>query len=87
MIRNLVIATALLASALAACSTAPEPATPESIPPGAAAADAPREVPFKEAGSRYYSDRPGRPPRSGLNSDPNNPNGAPGSTIVNTLMR
>jgi hypothetical protein len=84
MTRSLVVTLALLASGLAACSKEPEqPVSPAPIPPGAAATDVPREVPYTPPDQRpsYTSDRPGTPPRSGINSDPNNPSGAPGSNF------
>ena len=73
----------LIAIAVAACSKSPdsEPSI-DSLPPGDAQPDRPRDVPYKETYSRYSTDRPGVAPRSGMNSDPNNPNGAPGTFIT-----
>lgn len=89
MTRALVVTLALLACSLAACSKEPEqPVSPESIPSGANAPDVPRSVPYTQPGERtYYADRPGTPPRSGLNSDPNNPNGAPGWNFGAAVVR
>ncbi len=90
MTKKLVIAFALFACSLAACSKQPESAvSPDTIPPGASAPDVPRDIPYTPPGTRpdYTTDRPGSPPRSGLNSDPNNPNGAPGSNFGSNYVR
>ena len=90
MTKRLVIAFALLACGLAACSKQPETAgSADAIPPGATASDATRDVPYTPSGTRSYytTDRPGTPPRSGLNSDPNNPSGAPGSSVGPNIVR
>jgi hypothetical protein len=90
MTKTLVVAFALFAFGLAACSTQPESAvSPDTIPPGASAPDAPRDVPYTPPGTRpyYTSDRPGSPPRSGINSDPGNPSGAPGSNFTPNIVR
>ena len=59
----------------------------DSIPPGASQPDQPRDVPYREAGLRYSTDRLGSAPRTGIGSDPNNPSGAPGSTYSSTFGR
>lgn len=78
-----VIATVLVATGLAACSKEPDSSTMsvDSLPPGGAEPDKPRDIPYQNTYSRYSSDRPGGAPRSGMSSDPNNPNGAPGTLI------
>ena len=82
MTRKVLVACLLFATAVAGCSTSgPDPMSIDSLPPGGSEPDRPRDVPYKEAGSRYAPDRPGTAPRSGISSDPNNPNGAPGTTI------
>jgi hypothetical protein len=87
MTRNFVVGFALIALGLTACTKAPEPVTStDSIPPGAAAPDQPRSIPYSNGVSTYSTDRAGSAPRSGINSDPNNPSGAPGSTITSSTM-
>ena len=72
----------LTVGGVAACSKTPEPEPAiDSLPPGDAQPDRPRDVPYKDTYSRYSTDRPGVAPRSGMNSDPNNPNGAPGTFL------
>ena len=76
------VACLLIATAVAACSKTPEPEpAADSLPPGDSQPDRPRDAPYKDTYSRYSTDRPGVAPRSGMNSDPNNPNGAPGTFL------
>jgi hypothetical protein len=76
------VACLLIATGVAACSKdpAPEPAV-EALPPGDAQPDRPRDVPYQNTYSRYSTDRPGVAPRSGMSSDHNTPNGAPGTFV------
>ena len=80
MTRKAVVACLLFASGMAACSKEPEPLpSVESLPPGASVPDRPRDLPYRDTGSRYSTDHTGSAPRTGINSDPDNPSGAPQS--------
>jgi hypothetical protein len=89
MTRNLIAASFVLCTvALAGCAKDPEPMpSVETLPPGAQQPDRPRDVPYRNSDSPYSTDPRGSAPRSGINSDPNNPNGAPGSTIGPSTIR
>ena len=88
MTRIFAVTAVLIATGLAACSQEPEPISSiDNVPPGASQPDRPRDVPYREANSRYSTDRYGSAPRTGINSDPNNPSGAPGSTYSSTFNR
>lgn len=82
---TLAIASALLS--LAACQKpdemqnvpGPDGLMPDGSPPRAAAPAAPDSGTYNPSVERSF-----RPPASGLNSDPNNPNGVPGRATVTT---
>lgn len=89
----LTFAMALSVTALAACDEskdAPPPATSPSSANSPAANDPNSVLPPFPADSSPDQPRDRRPPPaySGINSDPNNPNGVPGSTITSgTISR
>ena len=87
MTRKAFLACLLIAAGVAACSKEPESMSIDNLPPGGSEPDRPRDLPYREAGSRYSTDRIGTAPRTGINSDPNNPSGAPGSSNTTTFGR